>query len=155
VGKAHGLSGDVYVMPISDDPHRFDPGSHLLHGSGAELVIETSRSHHQRLIVHFEGIETREEAEGLRGALYVTPDDLRELDDSEFWEHDLVGCAIVDQSGEELGRIEAIIPGAAQDLLEVATSRGPCYVPLVTALVLAVDLESHQVTVDVPPGLLD
>jgi 16S rRNA processing protein RimM len=155
VGKAHGLSGDVYVMPISDDPHRFDPGSRLVHSSGGELIVESSRSHHQRLIVHFEGIQTREEAEGLRGALYVTPEDLRELDDSEFWEHDLVGCAIVDLEGEELGQIDAIIHGAAQDLLEVSTPGGPRFVPLVKALVIAVDLGSHRVTVDVPPGLLD
>lgn len=155
MGKAHGLGGDVYVVPISDDPHRFDPGSRLLHSSGSELVVERSRSHHQRLIVRFEGITTREEAEGLPGALYVTPADLRDLEEAEFWEHDLVGCAVVTPDGISVGEVEAIIRGAAQDLLEVKTAGGPRYVPLVKELVLAVDLDTRRVTVDAPPGLLD
>jgi 16S rRNA processing protein RimM len=107
------------------------------------------------LLVKFVGIDTREAAEGLRGALYVTPDALRELDESEFWEHDLLGCAVATVEGVEIGEVTGLIPGPAQDLLEVRTPSGPRYVPAVKELIVEVDLTARRVVVDAPPGLLD
>ena len=155
MGKPHGLGGEVYVVPISDDPHRFDPGSRLLNERGDDLVVERSRPHHERFLVKFEGIGTRDEAERLRGALYVVPDDLRSLGDEEFWEHDLMGCSVVTTDGTDAGEIEAVIPGAAQDLLQLRTGAGERYVPLVKEIVVAVDIASRTVTIDPPAGLLD
>jgi 16S rRNA processing protein RimM len=107
------------------------------------------------LLVKFQGVDTREAAEGLRGALYVTPDALRELDESEFWEHDLLGCAVTTVDGAVAGEVTALIPGVAQDLLEVQTPSGPRYVPAVKELIVSVDLDARRVVVDAPPGLLD
>jgi 16S rRNA processing protein RimM len=85
----------------------------------------------------------------------VTPDALRELDESEFWEHDLLGCTVTTADGNEVGEVTGLIPGPAQDLLEVQTSTGPLYVPAVKELIVEVDLDTRRVVVDAPPGLLD
>jgi 16S rRNA processing protein RimM len=106
-------------------------------------------------LVKFEGIDTREAAEGLRGPLYVTTDELRELDESEYWEHELLGCNVETPAGVEVGEITALIPGPAQDLLEVQTKAGPRYVPAVKDLIVEVDVAARRVVVDAPPGLLD
>lgn len=71
IGKPHGISGEVYVVRISDDPHRFDPGSRLIHEDGRELEIQSSRLHRDRLLVKFAEADSREEAEALRGTLFV------------------------------------------------------------------------------------
>jgi 16S rRNA processing protein RimM len=154
VGKPHGLAGEVYVVRISDDPLRFEPGASLIHDRKGELVIDEVRGHNDRLLVKFRGIDTREQAEGLRGALFVTPDDLRELDESEFWEHDLVGLTVVTSDGSAVGEVTAVINGP-QDLLEVSTNTGLRYVPVVKEIVVAVDLEAGRITLDPPAGLLD
>lgn len=154
VGKPHGLAGEVYVVPISDDPHRFEPGARLIHDKAGDLIVETARQHNQRFLIKFEGTDTRDAADALRGALYVTPDDLRQLDDSEFWEHDLVGCTVVTADGDEVGEVQAIINGP-QDLLEVATPQGERYVPIVRELIVSVDVEERRITVNPPEGLFE
>ena len=155
VGKPHGLAGEVYVVPISDDPRRFEPGSTLKRADGSSVVIESARRHTNRFLVKFEGIDTREGAERLRGPLYVPAADVRALEDDEFWPHEIEGATAVTPSGETLGTVSRIVPGPAQDLLELHTDRGERLVPLVKEIVTEVDVERGRVTIDAPPGLLE
>jgi 16S rRNA processing protein RimM len=154
-GKPHGLAGDVYVVPISDDPRRFQAGSVLLRVDGTELVVESARRHADRFLVKFSGIESRDAAALLRGPLYVSAADVRTLGEDEFWPHDLEGCEVVDVTGAVVGAVRAVIPGSAQDLLAVDTAAGERLVPLVKEIVVAVDVAGRRVTIDPPPGLLD
>ncbi|MGH2736364.1 MAG: ribosome maturation factor RimM [Actinomycetota bacterium] len=156
IGKAHGIRGEVYMVPISDDPHRWDPGARLVHEDGRTLTVESSHRHRgSRLLVKFAGVEGRAEAEGLRGPVYVESAERRVLEEGEFWQADLVGCAVVDADGLALGEVTSVTEGAAQDLLEVATPRGSRLVPLVEAIVVTVDVEARRITVEPPEGLFE
>ena len=155
IGKPHGTAGDVYVIRISDDPRRFEPGAVLRHEDGRSLVVESSRVHRDRFLVKFEGSDSRSDAEELRGTLFVPAADVRELEAGEFWEHDVVGLDVISSGGERLGQVTAIIPGVAQDLLEVSTPGGARLVPFVKEIVTKIDPDARRVTVDPPEGLLD
>lgn len=155
IGKPHGTSGEVYVVRISDDPHRFDPGAVLTHEDGRRLVVVSSRSHRDRFLVHFEGVVDREGAQGLRGALYVPAEAARELDDAEFWEADLVGSRVTLPDGTEVGEVSDVIVRPAQDLLQIETPRGQRLVPFVSQIVIEVEPDERRVTIDPPEGLLD
>lgn len=144
------------MVPISDDPHRWDPGARLVHEDGRTLTVESSRRHKgSRLLIKFAGVDGRTEAEELRGAVYVEGARRRALDEGEFWQSDLVGCAVVDADGLTLGEVTSVTEGAAQDLLEVDTPRGMRLVPLVEAIVVSVDLEARRITVNPPEGLFE
>lgn len=144
------------MVPISDDPHRWEPGARLIHEDGRTVTVESSRRHKgSRLLVKFAGFDTRAAAETLRGAVYIEPQQRRALEHGEFWTEDLMGCAVVDAAGEVLGEVTAVVEGMAQDLLEVATPRGPRLVPLVGAIVTDVDVEARRITVDPPEGLFE
>jgi 16S rRNA processing protein RimM len=155
IGKPHGLAGEVYVVPISDDPRRFEPGSILLHGDGRELVVESSRTHRNRLLVKFAGLDDRSAAERLRGALFVRAGEIRDLPADEFWAHDLIGCRVVLVDGSEVGEVADVVPGAAHDLLSVRGEKGEYLVPLVREIVVAVEVDPGVVTIDPPEGLLE
>lgn len=155
VGKPHGLAGDVYVVVISDDPGRFDPGSVLHTEAGDRLTIEQARRHGDRFLVKFEGCDTRADAERLRGPLYVAAEQARALDDDEYWHDDLVGLAVVSPDGSEVGRVAAVVSGPAQDLLDVTTPAGSRLVPVVKEIVVSIDVDGGRVVVDPPAGLLD
>lgn len=155
IGKPHGTNGEVYVVKISDDPHRFDPGSELVHGDGRSLVIETARPHRDRFLVKFAGFSTRSEAETLRGPLYVSSEQRRDLDESEFWAEDLIGCKVTLRSGDPVGTVKMIVPGTAHDLMEVITPRGERLVPMVKEIVVSVDVAERVVVLDPPEGLLE
>jgi 16S rRNA processing protein RimM len=155
VGRPHGLGGEVYVMPISDDPRRFEAGAVLVHEVAGELVVEAARRHHDRLLVRFAGIGDRAAAERLRGALYVASDDLRPLGPDEYWEHEIVGCRVHDASGGEVGEVVDVIGGRAQGLLRVRTAGGERLVPMVADIVVSVDIPARRVVLDPPAGLMD
>ena len=125
------------------------------HSDGRTLVVERARAHADRFLVKFEGVDDRPAAESLRGALYVPDNDIRTLDEDEYWYDDLVGCTVVGSSGNEIGTVRSVLERPAQDLLEVDTARGPRLIPLVKEIVVEVDTKTRAIVVDPPEGLLD
>ncbi|MDQ3646153.1 MAG: ribosome maturation factor RimM [Actinomycetota bacterium] len=142
-------------MRISDDPRRFAPGARLIHADGRALVVERARDHGDRFLVKFEGADRREAAESLRGALYVPPDEVRELEEGEFWPDELIGCSVYLKSGEVVGEVVDHRSGPVQDLMTVATDKGEALVPLVREIVVQVDVSARRVVIDPPEGLFE
>ncbi|MEA2485063.1 MAG: rRNA processing protein RimM [Actinomycetota bacterium] len=148
------MAGEVYVMRLSDDPRRFEPGARLVHSDGREMIVESSRVHRDRFLVKFADSDSRADAEALRGELFVPPDEVRELGPGEFWPHELVGCEVHLTNGELVGSVAAVSPGPAQDLMTVTTATGDRLIPLVAAIVVSVDVDARRVVLDPPEGLL-
>ncbi len=127
----------------------------LHHEDGRTLTVESTRDHRNRLLVKFEGVDGRTEAEGLRGPLYVPESDARALAGDEFWERDLEGLTAVHaRTGAVVGTVSYVRPGPAQDLLVVETTAGERLVPFVSEIVVEVDVAAGRVTIDPPEGLL-
>jgi len=156
VAKPHGVRGEVAVQLLTDHPDRFVPGTIFPGEAGAPpLVVATARSHHGRLLVRFEGIEDRDQAESLRGALLLIPvAERRELGLDEFWPESLAGLRASSVQGEHLGTVTGVITGEAQDRLVVETGPGArVEVPFVSEIVLDVDEAAGTVVIDAPEGL--
>jgi 16S rRNA processing protein RimM len=105
-------------------------------------------------LVKFEGSTSRDDAERLRGPLYVSATDVRNLEDDEYWPHDLIGCSVSGRDGGAIGEVVRVVPGAAQDLLVVRTDGGEKLIPMVKEIVVDVDLGKRSLTIDPPEGLL-
>lgn len=144
VGKAHGLRGDVVVRLTSDRTERVAPGSEL-QTAERTLVVNASRPHQKGFIVTFEGVDSREGAEALRGQLlYATP-----LDDPDtLWVHELIGARVQEVDGTARGVVDAVQENPASDLL--VTDDG-ALIPLT----FVVDASDGLVVVDVPAGLFE
>ena len=160
--RPHGLRGELVIEILSDAPERFAPGAAVAAGdpdSGGPLrplEVSAARLHQGRMLVRFAGVEDRDAAEPLRGYLLSIPlEAARELGHDEFWRHQLVGLRVVDAEGNERGVVDDVLPGAANDLLQVRRPDGvDVLVPAVAALV-TVELEAGRVVVQAIPGLLD
>ena len=105
----------------------------------------------------FEHLDDRTAAEGARGILLhasVAADE-RPEDPDEFYDHQLVGLAVHDLDGRELGEVTGLVHGGAQDLLQIRTpDRRDTLVPFVKELVPEVDLAARRVVVADRPGLV-
>ena len=154
IGKPHGLMGEVYVVPISDDPRRFEPGSRLLRAGDGVLDIESVRGHGSRLLVKFHGVSSRDEAESLRGPLFVNSEDVRALEEDEFWPFDLIGCDVF-EDGELRGTVTEVRPGSAHDLLVIEVEGDERMIPLVKEIVTTVQTENRRIDIAPPEGLLE
>jgi 16S rRNA processing protein RimM len=119
--------------------------------------VAAAREHQSRLLVTFAELGTRDQAEAARGLLLhvrVDPDDAPD-DPEEFYDHQLVGAAVVTAEGRPVGTLVEVVHGSAQDLLSVRDEDGrEILVPFVAALVPVVDVPGRRVVVEDRPGLL-
>ncbi len=142
------------MLPDSDDPARFAVGSNFLTETGADLVIAAVRPYRDKgLIVRFEGVRRRWQAETLRGRLLTVGFvDRRDLDVGEFWPDELAGLEAVTPEGTVLGTVDRLEFGPAQNRLVVVTAAGAeVQVPFVSALVG--DPVDGRIVIDAPEGL--
>ena len=158
IGRAHGVRGDLFVEPFTDEPdNRFADGAVLETSDGQQVTVATSKWHSGRLVIHFVGVDDRTDAEGLRGlelTLDVDPDELPE-DPDEYYDHQLIGMDVV-CDGVVIGTISEIIHLPAQDLIAVKREGlDEALIPFVSEFVPDVDVANKRMTITPPPGLLN
>lgn len=160
VGRAHGIRGEVSVDVRTDEPtRRFFVGAQvLLEESGRSLTMRSVRQHGQRLLVCFDGVADRTQAEALGGSVLSADVEAGETPDDpeEFYDHQLAGLEVRTSAGRVVGVVGEVLHQSAQDALAVRTPDGrEVLVPFVHALVPTVDVAGGQVVVEDVPGLLD
>ena len=139
VGRPHGLDGAFVVERASDDDRRWQVGASLL-VDGRRATVEASR----RVGGGRRAIRLDRPVE--RGAeLAVDFSELPSPEADSYYAFQLVGLLVVDEHGGALGRVVAVLPGAANDNLELEGGR---LVPLIEDAVRSVDLERATIVVD-------
>ncbi len=134
----------MIVSLLSNRSERSTPGAELWAG-GRVVVIEQARRDRGRWIMRFMDIDTRDEAETLRGA-ELTAERLPDVGDV-LWVDDLVGLRLED-SGIDRGEITAVQQNPASDLLVLDSG---ALVPMG----FVVDVSDDRVRADCPAGLFD
>jgi len=153
ITKPHGLSGEVLVSLSTTEPSRVAPGA-ILRAGDRDLVVVRSTQHHQRWIVAFEGVDSREAAEALQGTVVLARAKAG-ADDGEpdaLWVHELIGATVVDLNGQAHGRVVTVLDNPASDLLELESGD---LVPLRFVVGgLEVGPDGPTLRIDPPAGLL-
>jgi 16S rRNA processing protein RimM len=159
IGRAHGVRGDVFVEPFTDEPDiRFADGAQLQATNGQLLTVSTSVWHSGKLVVRFVGSNDRTAAENLRGLelqVDVDPSE-RPTDPDEYYDRQLVGLRAVLVDGTSVGEVVEVIHLPSQDLLAVRTVAGrEALIPFVNDIVPEVDLAGGRIVLTPPDGLID
>ncbi|WP_400163416.1 ribosome maturation factor RimM [Brevibacillus sp. TJ4] len=164
VGKlvnTHGLRGEVKVISTSDFPdERFRKGSqlYLFHPSLDEplaLKVATRRVHKDFEIISFQGYPHINDVESFKGGeLKIPEEDLMELEEDEFYIHQLIGCEVVTDEGEELGEIVDVLQTGANDVWVVKGKRGEVLLPYIDDCIKQVDIANKRVVCHLMEGLL-
>jgi 16S rRNA processing protein RimM len=160
IGKAHGIKGEATVEVRTDDPElRFAPGAVLLTDPAdrGPLTVRGGRVQGGRLVLSFENVPDRTAVEKLRNTLLIAEVDPEELpeDPEEYYDHQLEGLTVRTVDGVELGVVEQMVHGPAQDLFVIRRPEGgELLLPFIAEFVPEVDLENGTLLVDPPEGLL-
>jgi 16S rRNA processing protein RimM len=143
--RPHGLRGGVVVRLVTDQVERVAPGTALETDNG-ELTVLEARPLKDRFVVTFDGVETLEAAERLRGTVLRSAP----LDKAgTLWVDELVGSTVRDTGGTVRGVVVAVEPNPASDLLVLDTGA------LVPARFVVGTIVDGVVTVDPPEGLFE
>ncbi len=123
----------------------------------ATVIVEQVRPGPKgRLVVRLRGVRDRSGADDLRGCLLAAPADvLGDLEDGEFWYHELEGWEVEDHGGRGvIGRVVRVV-AAHTELLEVRPlGGGPTwFIPIVDAFVKELDRDGRRVLVELIEGL--
>ncbi|MFK4565550.1 ribosome maturation factor RimM [Enterococcus sp. UD-01] len=165
VGKivnTQGLKGEVRVISQTDFPElRYKKGAVLTlfqdKKEPVALTIKTHRKHKNFDIVSFEDHPSINDVEKYRdGILKVAKENLTELPEDEFYYHEIIGLTVLDENGQELGKIKEILSPGANDVWVVQRpKKKDALLPYIDSVVKSIDLEKGQVLVEIPEGLID
>lgn len=149
--RPHGIKGEVKVYPLTDDLSRFkrlnacfierkgqyEPAA----VTGCKMVAEAP-------VLKIEGVDSPEQAEALRG-LYLCVDKQHtvKLPEGCWFVADLIGCAVSDSDGGELGKLTDVLETNANDVYVIEGERR-LLVPALKKLLQLVDTENKRMVLN-------
>ena len=148
VAGAFGVKGEVRLSAYTQTPQALLAYRDLLREDGSPaLTLLSGRPQKDDLVGRVEQIETKEQADALRGLrLYVPREALPEPEEDEFYLADLIGMAAVNVHGTMLGKVKAVHDFGAGDILEIDPGRGATwYLPFTRAAVPEVDIAGGRI----------
>ena len=153
VAGVWGHWGEVRVQPQTDNPQRFSKGS-LVMAQGRPLQIQSCRWHKGLALIKLIGIDTREDAMSLQGAiLEVSLDQVPPLSPGSYYHFQILDMEVWTLSGELLGAVTDILSTGSNDVYVVSKGGSEILLPAIQDVILDVDLEKGRITVDLPEGL--
>jgi 16S rRNA processing protein RimM len=158
--RTHGTSGDVVIFLDVDYPEDYEDLDSVYFELKGDLVpyfVERFNLQKQsKAIVRFEEVDTIEKAQALVGtSLYLPLDSLAELEDEEFYYHEIKGYTVIDESKGELGIVREVYSLNGQDLIAMDYQGVEVLIPTAEDIVLKADKENKKLLVNLPEGLLE
>lgn len=150
IGAAHGIKGELRVKTFTGDPLALGEYGPLHTKDGRVFEIEDIRPAGEVAVVRFKGLRDRTAAESLTGTeLYVDRSALPPEEEDEFYHDDLVGLAVRDESGTEVGRVTAVQNFGGGDILEINfQGRKGLLIPFTQAAVPDIDIAGGFIRID-------
>lgn len=157
--RAHGVRGELSVTVLTDFPERFASTEWVYLGDEFEAnayKLVKHRWHKQNVLLTFEGIATRTEAEKFIGQMVQIPiEEAMPLPEGSFYLFELVGLQVFTTTGDLLGVITDVLETGANDVLVVKTGdEKEVLLPNIPDVVKTVDLDAGRMTIELIAGLI-
>ena len=159
ITKAQGIRGEFRVLPTTDDPSRFNllVGDEIIirdRASEKKIKLQSARLQKNIVILKLEGIDTRNAAEELTGAIICVEDEKAlPLGDDEFFIRDLIGLRVETEDGEHVGEISRVLSTGANDVYVVSGISENFMLPAVKDFVKKISLSDKKIIVRLTEGI--
>lgn len=158
--RPRGNRGELLARSQTDVPGRLEQLKRaqvrFRDGSDAAVEIEQAWMHKGYWILKFAGVDSIDAAARFSGSdLWLAAAERGSLPEGEFFQSDLVGCAVVDSTtGKRLGMVEGWQQYGGPPLMELRIDSREVLIPFV-ASECQVDLGERTIGIAFPEGLLD
>lgn len=156
IAGAFGVRGEVRLKSFCADPEAIGDYGPLSTGDGRSFNVRVTGQIKNGFSARLSGVGSKEAADALKGTqLFAPRDALPALPDDEFYHADLIGLAVLDTGGADLGHVRAVHNHGATDLLEVFKTgyKSTVLLPFTREAVPTVDLGAGRIIADPPEGL--
>ncbi len=144
--KPQGIRGELKVKPLLDDIADIKSFKRVFIG-GREYKVLSVRTDSAAAYLALSGIADRNAAELFRGKeVEALRSDAPPLEEGRYYIVDIVGCAVVTESGERLGEIADVLP-AHTDIYVMKRGEKEFMFPAAEGVVLGADIDKKTVTV--------
>ena len=151
----HGVRGDVRIYPDTDFPKRF---LKMKYGyiDGKKYEVESARLHKRVVLMKFVGVDDRNAAELLvKKDLQVPREDLVPLQKGQHYIYDILGSAVYDLQGPELGKLTDVLRTGSNDVYVVTADDGKeTLLAAIPDVIKSIDESAKKIVVD-PPEWVD
>ena len=149
--NTHGVAGEVKIEVWLDSP-QFLKSFKRCFIDRREVKLLSARVHKGFLIVKLEGVEDVNAAMALKGrTVFIDRADAR-LPKGAFFLQDIIGAAVVDESGSEIGKLADVMETPASNVYVVKGEREHL-IPAVPEFILSTDAENGIITVHLIEGM--
>lgn len=160
--NTQGLQGEMRVLSVTDfAEERFKKGSKLaVFDDKDRFLLDVEIASHRKQknfdIIKFKGMYHINDIEKYKGySLKVAEENLSELEDGEFYYHEIIGLDVY-ENDVLIGQIKEILQPGANDVWVVKRKgKRDLLLPYIPPVVLNVDVAGNRVDVDVLEGLDD
>lgn len=123
IGKPHGIKGWLRIHSYTDPDTNIGNYRNFrikTDASHIELEMDQLKRQGNNLIAHFKGFDQPEKAQELVGMeLQVGNTQLPDLENGEYYWHQLQGLSVINLEGQYLGVVEKLMETGANDVLVV------------------------------------
>jgi 16S rRNA processing protein RimM len=162
---AHGLTGRLKILVISDISERFETGKKVFiqNGDGyrEHRIIQFSDSGKKSGLLQLDGIDNRDAALSLKGsALLIEQSEAESTRDAlgeegYYYYFDIIGCAAFSR-GQLLGTVSDILEAGSGEVLVITDETGKkLMVPFVESMVDTSDIRNKKLYLNPVEGLFD
>lgn len=159
IGRPHGVRGEVVLDSTDLTPLELHAILRFTWrgrgGATRDLALTAARPAHDRTLLTFAGVTSREQASELTlGELWAESGQLPDPGPEVAYQFQLVGLRVVATDGRELGVIQDVLRTGANPVYVVRGAR-ELLLPATPEVVRAVDVAAGVVTVALIAGLED
>ncbi|MDL2259186.1 ribosome maturation factor RimM [Eubacteriales bacterium OttesenSCG-928-K08] len=152
VARPHGVQGFVKLTPLTDNTARFKGMTNAyLEQDGKRRPVGLSGVSvaPDAVLLKIEGVDTREQAELLRGAyLCVDKQNVVKLPPGHYFIADLIGCLVEDNEGVSYGKVTDVLQTGANDVYVIKQNEHEILLPALKKVLLLVDVENKRIVLD-------
>jgi 16S rRNA processing protein RimM len=155
VVRPHGVRGELLVESLTDFPEHLAEVDIVYVGDEAEPhPLAAARLHRDQLLLRLADCTDRDSAEQYRGQLVqIEARAAAPLPPGTYYHHQLIGCRVVSDDGDDLGELVDILETGANDVYVVATPDGELLLPAIQTVILDIDLAERRITAHLIEGL--
>jgi 16S rRNA processing protein RimM len=160
IAKLHGFKGEVSLFLDVSNPKDYENLKRVfveMNGVLTPFFIDSLKPKNKGFIaVKFSDVNDENEAKKLlKKSIYLPEEELADLDDNQFYDHEISGYKVVDTIKGDIGIVDTVIDLVSNPLLRLEKDSKEVLIPIFEGLIQKVDRKKKILYIQAPEGLID